>query len=124
MDTHFSCFSHSSCVISFNVMTVNTIKMLIIPKSFFLVQISFLSLNPPLPPGHSPQYFCRFHRLNMCIVELVTLFSDFQLPPWHLCLCLSPILLTQVPQDFPENTPPSFILEFHPLFKLLSQMYT
>lgn len=54
MDTHFSCFSHSSCVISFNVMTVNTIKMLIIPKSFFLVQISFLSLDPPVLPHPNP----------------------------------------------------------------------
>lgn len=45
-DPHFSHFSHSLRVISFTVMTANTIKMLRIPKSLFLVQTSLLSLRP------------------------------------------------------------------------------
>ena len=105
-DPHFSHFSHSFGVISFTVMTINTIEMFIIPKSLFLVQTSCLSIRSAtahrtLPPGHS----AGSTGSNNWICHPLLKPSSFS--SVNLCFCCSQVLLTQIPQDLPDHAPPA-----------------
>ena len=104
-DPHFS-HSHSFSVISFSVMTTNTIEMLIIPKSLFLVQTSFLSIRSATahqisPLGHSAGSTGSHNWIYH------TLLKPSSFSSVNLCFCCSPVLLTQIPQDLPDHTPPA-----------------